>query len=93
MFCRGSFGSDDMTHMPFFSIAQEGVEQFKVIGFVLVVEQINILRNKVCSMQRLLIGIEDAEDVDGVSGFIDGKGDQEGEPLHGLAADVSIADG
>jgi len=44
-------------------------------------------------MQWLLIGIEDAEDVDGVSGFIDGKGDQEGESLHGLAANISIADG
>jgi hypothetical protein len=74
-FCRGSFGCDDVTHIPF-SIAQEGVERFKVIGFVLVVEQINILGNKFV-MQRLLIGIEYQEDVDGVAGLIDGKGDQE----------------
>jgi hypothetical protein len=44
-------------------------------------------------MQRFLIGIKDAEDVDGVGGFIDCKGDQEGKQLHGLAAGVSIADG
>ena len=44
-------------------------------------------------MQRLLIGIEDAEDVDGVSGFIDDKGDQDGEPLPGFAANVFIANG
>ena len=43
-------------------------------------------------MQRFLIGIKHAEDIDGVSCFIDGEGDQEGEPLHGFAADVFIPD-
>jgi hypothetical protein len=42
-------------------------------------------------MQRLLIGIKDAEDDDGVTGLIDGEGDQEGEPLHGFAANIFIA--
>jgi hypothetical protein len=43
-------------------------------------------------MQGLLIGIEDAEDIDGVGSLIDGKGDKVREPLHRLAADVFIAD-
>ena len=34
--------------------------------------------------QRFLIGIKDAEDVDGVSGFIDGKHNQIGEAFHRL---------
>ena len=45
------------------------------------------------SMQWLLIGIKDAEDVDGVADIIDGKGDEEGKALHGFAADVFVADG
>ena len=44
-------------------------------------------------MQRLLISIEDAEDVNGVTDLIDGKGDEEGKALHGFAADVFVADG
>ena len=45
-----------------------------------------------CSMQRLLVGIEVAEDVDGVVGFIDGKSNKVREPLHGLAANVPVTD-
>ena len=44
------------------------------------------------SMQRFLVGVEDTEDADGVSRFIDGKGDEVRESLHGLAADVPVAD-
>lgn len=44
-------------------------------------------------MQRLLISIKDAKDVDGVSGFVDGEGDQEGKPLHGFTADIPISNG
>ena len=44
------------------------------------------------SMQRFLVGIKDPEDVNGVGSFIDGKGDKVRESLHGLAADVPIAD-
>lgn len=39
-------------------------------------------------MQRFLIGIKDAEDIDGVSGFIDSEGDQKGKTLHGFTTDV-----
>jgi hypothetical protein len=36
-------------------------------------------REKILIMQRLLIGIEDAKDIDGVSVFINGKHDQRGK--------------
>jgi hypothetical protein len=44
-------------------------------------------------MQRPLISVKHAKDVDGVSGFVDGEGDQEGEPLHRFTTDISVADG
>jgi hypothetical protein len=44
-------------------------------------------------MQRLLVGIKDAEDIDGMSGFINDKGNQIREPLHGFTTDIFIADG
>ena len=44
-------------------------------------------------MQGFLVGIKYAEDVDGVVGFINGKGDEVRESLHGLAADVPVTDG
>lgn len=44
------------------------------------------------SMQRLLIGIKDAEDNDGAVWF-DGKMDGEGEGIDGLDPDVIVANG
>jgi len=44
-------------------------------------------------MQRFLINIKDAKDIDGVSGFVDGEGDQEGKALHRFTTDVSISNG
>jgi hypothetical protein len=44
-------------------------------------------------MKRSLIGIKDAEDIDGVSGFIDGKHDQERKPLHRFTANIFAPDG
>ena len=44
-------------------------------------------------MQRFLISIKDAEDIDGASCFIDGKHDQVREALHRFAANVSVTDG
>lgn len=43
-------------------------------------------------MQRLLIDIEHTEDVDGVSSFVDGESDQEGEALHRFTTNIPIPD-
>src|ERR1700744_3616869 len=58
----------------------------------LLIRQLLSKNRQALSMQRLLVSIEDAKDVDGMSGIINGKSDQIGKPLHGLTADVFISD-
>ena len=43
--------------------------------------------------KRFLIGVKNAEDVNGAAGFIDGIGNNKREPLHGFAANIFISNG